>query len=283
MDDGPCAEYRPRRDLRTRANESGSGSTDSRSQKLICAFHRAYRRHLLYVWARWDILGVAGWLRGCHTVRLRSWGTLHSDSVAAMTHRVNRPPSTHRELHCKNQALLNSESVTESMRQRFVSGCRINPPPLAPPRGGEVLTAGRAREPDAAKLCLARSRQRANEFVRVKSSLCPATPALDPAQFTHVKFKRGKNRVSVFYGWHLRHIFHGNKAARLETHSWDSSHRINSTCAIFIRTFDHRPRPTTTDLRATDQTTQLLEIIGYITLPYPWLQRRTYVRPLLRI
>ena len=171
-------------------------------------------------------------------MRLRSWGTLHSDSVAAMTHRVNRPPSTHRELHCKNQALLNSESVTESMRQRFVSGCRINPPPLAPPRGGEVLTAGRAREPDAAKLCLARSRQRANEFVRVKSSLCPATPALDPAQFTHVKFKRGKNRVSVFYGWHLRHIFHGNKAARLGTHLRDISDRLKSTNTAFILTFE---------------------------------------------
>lgn len=83
------------------------------------------------------------------------------------------------------------------MRQRFVSGCRMNAPPLAPPRGGEVLVAGRAREPGAAKLCLARSRQRTDEFVRVKSSLCPAAPALDPAQFTHTKFKRGKNRVSV--------------------------------------------------------------------------------------
>ncbi|KAF1051855.1 MAG: hypothetical protein GAK41_01213 [Burkholderia gladioli] len=64
-------------------------------------------------------------------------------------------------------------------------------PPLAPPQGGEVLAAGRARGPGGARLCLARALKRARRFLRIKGSLRRASPALDPKKSTHSKFKRG--------------------------------------------------------------------------------------------
>ncbi|KAF1030835.1 MAG: NADH-quinone oxidoreductase subunit M [Burkholderia lata] len=65
-------------------------------------------------------------------------------------------------------------------------------PPLAPPQGGEVLAAGRARGPGGARLCLARALKRARRFLRIKKgSLRRASPALDPEKSTHSKFKRG--------------------------------------------------------------------------------------------
>ncbi|KAF1054900.1 MAG: hypothetical protein GAK41_00498 [Burkholderia gladioli] len=66
-------------------------------------------------------------------------------------------------------------------------------PPLAPPQGGEVLAAGRARGPGGARLCLARALKRARRFLRIKGSLRRASPTLDPEKSTHSKSKRGKN------------------------------------------------------------------------------------------
>ncbi|KAF1031472.1 MAG: Long-chain-aldehyde dehydrogenase [Burkholderia lata] len=69
-------------------------------------------------------------------------------------------------------------------------------PPLAPPQGGEVLAAGRARGPGGARLCLARALKRARRFLRIQGSLRRASPALDPEKSTHSKFKRGEKILS---------------------------------------------------------------------------------------
>ncbi|KAF1053693.1 MAG: hypothetical protein GAK41_00755 [Burkholderia gladioli] len=76
-------------------------------------------------------------------------------------------------------------------------------PPLAPPQGGEVLAAGRARGPGGARLCLARALKRARRFLRIKGSLRRASPALDPEKSAHSKFKRGKliDIVLAALGW----------------------------------------------------------------------------------
>lgn len=57
-------------------------------------------------------------------------------------------------------------------------------PPLTPLQGGEVLAAGRARGPSAARRCLPQGLERKSETVRVKGSLRRAAPALDPANLT---------------------------------------------------------------------------------------------------
>ena len=66
-----------------------------------------------------------------------------------------------------------------------------SPTPSPAPEGGGVLAAGRAREPGAARLCLARALERRGGFGRVKGPLRRASPALDPPESTHSKFKRG--------------------------------------------------------------------------------------------
>ncbi|KAF1051356.1 MAG: Glutamate/aspartate import permease protein GltK [Burkholderia gladioli] len=72
-------------------------------------------------------------------------------------------------------------------------------PPLAPPQGGEVLAAGRARGPGGARLCLARALKRSRRFLRIKGSLRRASPALDPEKSTHSKFKRGFSLFEAAY------------------------------------------------------------------------------------
>ncbi|KAF1054024.1 MAG: hypothetical protein GAK41_00683 [Burkholderia gladioli] len=76
----------------------------------------------------------------------------------------------------KNSALLKFEWVKRAAGVRKPTLQNGIFPPLAPPQGGEVLAAGRARR-----------------FLRIKGSLRRASPALDPEKSTHSKFKRGKN------------------------------------------------------------------------------------------
>ena len=80
------------------------------------------------------------------------------------------------------QALLKFEWVAWKVSD--VPGVRdegFPPAPIPAPRGGAVLAAGRAREPGAARLCLARALKRIGGPCRVKGALRRASPALDSA------------------------------------------------------------------------------------------------------
>ncbi|KAF1056384.1 MAG: Cell division protein FtsL [Burkholderia gladioli] len=91
-----------------------------------------------------------------------------------------------------NMALLKFEWVKRASGVRKPTSQNGIFPPLAPPQGGEVLAAGRARGPGGARLFLARALKRARRFLRIKGSLRRASPALDPEKSTHSKFKRGE-------------------------------------------------------------------------------------------